>query len=139
METAKDIMNLLEDNAVLRETIEENEEEIKKLGFQILKELMKLPDWELMFCNCYDHYKRYPDSFFKSCKVYGCGNHLYFEKCYSDGSDYIVLDINLTVPLEEQISQIKELEEKNKRDLEYKEKVKDFEIYKQLKEKYGFN
>lgn len=118
------------------------EGDISKYGRKLVCELRELPGWECMILACRNHYDKYPHEFFDWC-LYELGeceyeNHLLVKKYYQndDPDGYIVLDIDLTKSLEEQLENRKNAlsdEEKKQRKLE---EDKERAEYERLKAKF---
>jgi len=136
-ELQNETSSLIKEHSKLYKLIDEKEEAITVKARELLNELRKLDNWEVMIDECKDHYERFPDEFFDWCHVEFEKNKVYFVKNYSDDDDdYYVLTIDLSKPLEDQI---KEKQEKIKKDEEKeKEKIKAKELAElnRLKEKY---
>ena len=121
------------------------EGDVTRYGRKLICELRELPGWECMILSCRDHYNGYRDKFFDCCS-YELGedeyeNHLLVKKYYqnADPDGFIVLDIDLTKSLEEQLEDRKNAlfdEEKKQRKLE---EDKELEEYERLKKKYEGN
>lgn len=102
---------------------------VKTSGKQLVKELQKIPDWECMILSCYDHYKKYPSEFFDWCEYTfedddseDTGDILYVKKYYSGVPDgYVVLKLDLKMPLEDQVKKrLAEIEDNKNRVLKSK-------------------
>lgn len=125
-------------------TIDDN---IRTNAFKILNHLMEIDGWESLIKDCRAHYERTksmnngkPDVFFGWChpEVYGAPEtpKLCFEKSYTDGSNHIVLCIDLLRPLEEQVTEAIE-EENRKREKEAEnENRREWNEYLRLKNKF---
>ena len=136
-ELQNETSSLIKERRELLKLIDEKEDAITVKARELLDELRKLDNWEVMIECCEEHYERFPDQFFDWCHVEFDKNEVSFVKNYSgDYDDYYVLTIDLTKPLEEQI---KERQEKIKKDEEKeKEKIRAKELAElnRLKEKY---
>ena len=132
-----EISSLIEELGKLDKLIDEKENTITLKGRELLNELRKLDNWEVLIDCCKEHYEKYPDQFFNWCHVKYNKHKVSFVKNYSDDDDdYYVLTIDLTKTLEEQI---KERELKNKKEYEQKKvdtREKELAELKRLKEKY---
>lgn len=79
-------------------------ENIKKAGKALLVELQKISGWKCMMLHCQDHYEKYPDEFFDWCEYTIEDGYLLVTKHYSwDPDGFVVLRLDLSVPLEEQV------------------------------------
>lgn len=126
-------------NLIKKET--ECEQRLEHCAKNVLEDLKKLPDWEILIDEDIRwHYDKYKDKFFDWCTVgyYMSGDspHVVFKKGYSNGDEYNALDIDLTVPLEKQIqNKLVETETAIQKELARKEQ-KEYETYLRLKEKF---
>lgn len=104
---------------------------------ELLCELQKIDGWECMILSCKEHYSKYPKNFFGWCSVEHTDDSVQFVKGYSNSDEYVVLDINLNKPLEQQVhDKLKEVE-CNKKTIEEKEREKDLVEFEKIKKKYG--
>lgn len=110
-------------------------------GKELVKELQKIPGWECMILSCEMHMKEFktPNEFFDICSYefdeYEDANILYVKKYYSgaDPDGYNVLALNLEVPLEQQVKNMKgAIKKKHDKDLQAKY-ITDMETLRRLK------
>lgn len=111
-ELRKELWETVTDTKQLSQLVKRNLDLIDTLGRDLLEELRKIVGWEIMIDKCKDHYKQYPNEFFKWCSV----DYSYSEKVIrfiknyrDDDDDYVVLTIRLDIGLEEQVKRAREL------------------------------
>ena len=137
-EIQKSLISINGDISKLEKKINDCRNEVTKLGQKLVDELRRLPDWECMILNCKNHYDKFPTEFFGWCSYklgeYEYKNHLLVKKYYQndDPDGYVVLDIDLTIPLEEQIEKRKVALKSEKEDEESQERAE----YERLKKKF---
>lgn len=113
---------------------------IETLGLKLVQDLQKIPNWECMILNCFNHMKKYkdPNEFFKICSYefdpYDNRNIIYVKKYYwgADPDGYVVLKLDLEIPLAKQVAnKLAEIEcKKNQKMME--QYNKDMETLKSL-------
>jgi hypothetical protein len=136
MEMQRKALKLIRECNKLNAEMENKEKEIERVARETLSQLKMINGWKEMFQNCQWHYEKYPDKFFDWCDVEYTNNSIKFIKGYHDDGDYLVIEIDLNKPLDEQVSDAitrnKQLAEQEKKELEKKE----LSELKRLKDKY---
>ena len=131
------LLNLIERHKCLKNKIHDIKQEINNIGRDLLEELRKIDGWENMIEHCKEHYLECPDVFFGWCEVKHTTDSIYFEKGYSnDDDEYKVLEINLVKPLEIQVQESIQNNQKLKQKEEDSIREKELAELKRLKEKY---
>ena len=128
-------LELIRECNKLNVEIKNKKKEIEIVARETLSQLKMINGWKEMFQNCQWHYEKYPNEFFDWCDVEYTNDSIKFIKGYRD-DEYIVIEIDLNKPLEEQVSDAitrnKQLAEQERKELEEKE----LSELKRLKDKY---
>ena len=128
---------MIEELGKLGNIISEKKKAIAVKARELLNELRKLDNWEVLIDCCKEHYKQFPDEFFGWCHVEFDNNKVYFVKGYrDDDDDYYVLTIDLSKPLKEQIKERQEEIKKDEEKEAEKIRAKELAELNRLKEKY---
>lgn len=141
------IMESYSKKVSLKNMIHTIDDTIRADALKILKNLMEIDGWESLIKDCKAHYERTkrmnnntPDVFFGWChpEVYGAPEtpKLCFEKSYTDGSNHIVLCIDLLRPLDEQVDEAVENEKRRKEKENKDENLREWYEYVRLKKKF---
>lgn len=129
-------LELIRECNKLNVEIKNKKKEIEIVARETLSQLKMINGWKEMFQNCQWHYEKYPNEFFDWCDVEYTNDSIKFIKGYRDDDEYIVIEIDLNKPLEEQVSDAitrnKQLAEQERKELEEKE----LSELKRLKDKY---
>lgn len=142
----EDLLREIKESSVelrnLEDEVSMKEKKIKLLGNQLLKHLRALPGWESLILHLPGGYLKNPDLIFVrgyiyECSVYCDKNCIYWQKGYSDGTDYIVLRIYFDKSLEDQIKEAMEEKSREKEKKDFNEFSKDLETYYSIKKKYN--
>lgn len=136
MEMQRKALELIRECNKLNVEIKNKKKEIEIVARETLSQLKMINGWKEMFQNCQWHYEKYPNEFFDWCDVEYTNDSIKFIKGYRDDDEYIVIEIDLNKPLEEQVSDAitrnKQLAEQERKELEEKE----LSELKRLKDKY---
>lgn len=116
--------------------IDDLDNKVYDIAPTLLNELRSIEGWEHMIQSCHEHYYGYPDKFFDWCEVSYDEDKVIWTKCYSNGDEYTVLEIDTNKPLKKQVDDA--TIEYNKRcQLRDDTRTKEIDEYYRIKEKYN--
>lgn len=120
-----------------RKMMNETGKRIDREARELLSELRKVNGWECMIKECEEHYAKYPDEFFDWCSVTHTDDSVQFVKGYSDGEEYVVLEISFRKSLKDQVhDRMDYLEEQRKKEAD-EERERDLIQLERIRKKYG--
>ena len=120
-----------------RKMMDEMGKRIDREARELLSELQKVKGWECMIKECEEHYAKYPDKFFDWCCVTHTDDSVRFVKGYSDGEEYVVLEISFRKSLKDQVRDRMDYLEEQREKEATEERERDLRQLERIRKKYG--